>query len=55
MNVAMVEAGLKDAKARLVMIYERKGRTDEEVLLAGETVDLLLNEYERLTKRSRAE
>lgn len=46
----MVEARLKAAKARLIMVYERKGQTGEEVLLAGKTVDLLLNEYQRLTK-----
>jgi hypothetical protein len=51
LELAALEVKLKAAKESLAKIYERKGKTDLEVLAAGTEVDRLLNEYEALLKK----
>lgn len=50
-ELSRVELQLAVAKKRLARIYEERGRTDEEVLAAGEEVDRLLNLYEQIKKK----
>lgn len=45
-----IDRKLNEAKNRLATVFEYKGHTDREVLLLGEEVDRLLNQYNRLTR-----
>lgn len=45
-----IDRKLHEAKKRLAVLFEYKGCTDREVLMVGEEVDRLLNEYNRLSR-----
>lgn len=45
-----LKAKIDRARERLHALWDERGRTDYDVLMAGMVLDELINEYERLKK-----